>query len=126
MLMVICKHHFHQHQQKIGGKKINLLVILGQVIIPNLNIEEVEWITKARMFSLIKNDEIKTKPTAPSDLTCKIINILMQTQMEEPTSEDIFSEEVSNSTIVHKKIERFQLAPDLTRSTNEIKKLVMV
>ena len=78
------------------------------------------------MFSLIKKDEIKTKPTAPSDLTCKIINILMQTQMEEPTSEDIFSEEVSNSTIVLKKIERFQLAPDLTRSTNEIKKLVMV
>lgn len=41
-------------------------------------------VIKASMFSLIKKDEIKTKPTAPSDLT-----------------------------IVHKKIERFQLAPDL-------------
>lgn len=27
-------------------------------------------ITKARMFSLIKKDDIKTKPTAPSARTC--------------------------------------------------------
>jgi hypothetical protein len=31
----------------------------------------VEFITKASMFSLIKKDEIKTKPTAPIDRTCK-------------------------------------------------------
>lgn len=41
-------------------------------------------VIKASMFSLIKKDEIKTKPTAPSA-----------------------------RTIVHKKIDRFQLAPDL-------------